>query len=238
MLSIITPVLNGSNFIEENILIIKQLNIPFEHIVVDGGSTDGTLEILNKYPHLVIIKQVGKNGMYEAINQGMSVAKGNYMSYINCDDMIIPSNYEKLYRKIVIQKADFIYSDGYIINTINNKKEYFKAPVFLFNYFMKRGIMPFIQPSCIFSKHIYQDIGKFNEKFKWSGDFDFFRRIAFSKNAKRIYLNLPTVSFLKHSESLTSLNLNKIYNEHIQNEIPLPLFFDRILYFAVRFFKL
>ena len=46
MLSIITPVLNGEKFIEKNIISIQELSIPFEHIIVDGGSTDGTIDIL------------------------------------------------------------------------------------------------------------------------------------------------------------------------------------------------
>ena len=57
MLSIITPVLNGEKFIEKNIISIQELSIPFEHIIVDGGSTDGTIDILKKFKHISVVNQ-------------------------------------------------------------------------------------------------------------------------------------------------------------------------------------
>ena len=95
MLSIITPVFNGAKFIENNIQSIKKLQIPFEHIIVDGGSFDGTLDILSKYPHLKILHQKEKTGMYGAIHEGFCVAKFNYLTWINCDDQIIADNYSE-----------------------------------------------------------------------------------------------------------------------------------------------
>ena len=101
MISIITPVLNGRKFIEKNIRAIASLDIPFEHIVVDGGSDDGTLEILKKYEHLIIVNQKEKTGMYGAIHEGFNIAKGKYLSYVNCDDLVEKKGFEEVFYKVI-----------------------------------------------------------------------------------------------------------------------------------------
>ena len=80
MLSIITPVLNGERFIRKNIESIHNLTIPHEHIVVEGGSSDSTIEILKDYPYLTVINQNERNGMYGAIAQGFSEARGDLIA--------------------------------------------------------------------------------------------------------------------------------------------------------------
>ena len=68
MISIVTPVLNGEKYIKYNIESIKKLTIPYEHIVVDGGSTDQTLNIVKKYSNIQILHQRENSGMYGAID--------------------------------------------------------------------------------------------------------------------------------------------------------------------------
>ena len=77
MLSIVTPTLNSVQFIETNITSVLNLKIPFHHIIVDRGSTDGTLTLLEKFTHLIIIHQKEKLGMYQAIDMSFKIAKGD-----------------------------------------------------------------------------------------------------------------------------------------------------------------
>ena len=70
--SIITPNHNGANYIEACIKSVLSQNVDFEHIIIDDCSTDSSLEILKKYPHLRIISE-NDNGMYDAINKGLSI---------------------------------------------------------------------------------------------------------------------------------------------------------------------
>ncbi len=238
MLSIITPVLNGEKYIELNIEAISKLSIPYEHIIVDGGSIDSTIKIIEKYTGITLINQKEKNGMYGAINQGILASKGNYLAYVNCDDIIYPENYAKLYRRIENSEYEMIYSDGVFKYSNNTKKEYFKSPKFMFKYFMINGIMPFIQPSSIFTREVYDKLNGFDDlNFKWNGDYDFFRRLLQQNNAI-CYLNIPTVEFLKHENSLTSMYYTKLDEEKIANEIPVSTLFTRIIYFIVRKLKL
>jgi len=68
MLSIITPTLNAESYIESNILEIKKLNISYEHIIVDGGSQDDTLNIISKHKEIIVIHQNDCGGMYSEIS--------------------------------------------------------------------------------------------------------------------------------------------------------------------------
>ena len=83
--SIITPCLNARSFIAEAIESVLAQQIPdVEHIIMDGGSTDGTLEILKKYPHLVVVSGPD-HGMYDAINQGIGISNGEWIGLLNAD---------------------------------------------------------------------------------------------------------------------------------------------------------
>ena len=83
--TIITPNFNGSKYIEECIQSVMRQKIELEHIIIDGKSTDSSSEIFKKYPHLKIISE-RDNGMYDAINKGLSISKGDIIAYLNSDD--------------------------------------------------------------------------------------------------------------------------------------------------------
>ncbi|SVD65607.1 uncharacterized protein METZ01_LOCUS418461, partial [marine metagenome] len=83
--TIITPNYNGAEYIEECIKSVLRQNVDFEHIIIDGISTDSSLEILTSYSHLKIISEKD-HGMYDAINKGLSISKGDFISYLNSDD--------------------------------------------------------------------------------------------------------------------------------------------------------
>jgi len=181
MISIITPVLNGSKFIIENIESILKLTIPHEHIIVDGGSNDGTLDIIKKYSHIKLLMQTENNGMYGAIHQGFMQANGEYVAWVNADDKVITDGYSKLYFSAQNKNADLAYSHG--IHHFVEKHYYKKHYARLFvRYLLKNGIFPFVQPSVIFTLSAYKKIGGFNyENFRLIGDRDYFSEWLMTK---------------------------------------------------------
>ncbi|MDH5525724.1 MAG: glycosyltransferase [Nitrospirota bacterium] len=85
-ISIVTPCLNRRDFVAEAIESLLAQDYPnFEHIVMDGGSTDGTLEVLAKYPHLKVVSEPD-DGLYDAINKGIARATGEWVGLLNTDD--------------------------------------------------------------------------------------------------------------------------------------------------------
>lgn len=234
MLSIITPVYNGSLFIEQTIQSILKLNIEYEHIIVDGGSIDGTLDIVNRYDHIKLIHQTDNDGMYRAIDIGFSVAKGAYVTWVNSDDKIISKNYEILYQRAIKQEASLIYSDA--IYHFIDEHRYEKVPALPFaRYFLKNGIVPFVQPSCIFLKSFYDYVGGLNYvKFKIIGDRDLFQRFSYVENKKIIYTPLETVIFLRYDNSLLYKNLDKVKAERKYTIKTNDSIFNRLLLHLLR----
>ena len=90
--TIVTPVKNGEQFLEKTIRSVQQQSYrDYEHIIVDGGSTDGTLNICDKYSNSIaeVLTDDG-NGMYNAIDKGFSFSSGKYLSWLNSDDIYYP----------------------------------------------------------------------------------------------------------------------------------------------------
>ena len=216
MLSIITPVYNGGKFIKKNIEAIQKLSIPFEHIIVDGGSTDDTLDILEDYPHLKVYQQDGKEGMYQAIHQGFKVAKGPYICWVNCDDRVVPEGFEKMYKIISKNKANLVYGDSVMHWTQKNEKE-LKRGIHFGKFLLNSGRLPFIQPSSIYTKQLYLDAGELRyKKFRIIGDKDLFVRMSKVDNFQAIYVPIVSSIFLKHGNSLGDNN-HDLYLQELEH---------------------
>lgn len=231
MLSIITPNLNNGQYLEDNILSIQKLKIPFEHIIVDGGSTDNSLEIIAKYPHITLLHQTEKNGMYGAIDQGFKSAQGEYICWINADDRAIAEGIEKMMSATEKESYDFIYSDSEYFFIKTGQRKSVKGRRFG-KFFLQHGLIPAIQPSIIFSKKIYNQIGGFRfDKFRIAGDLDLFVRIAKEENSKFKYIPVRSSTFIKRGDSLGDLNHDKYLQELKGNKIPKPNIFVRLAFF-------
>lgn len=230
MLSIITPVYNGSKFIIKNIESIQKLTIDYEHIIVDGGSNDGTLEILSNYKHIKVIHQKDNYGMYGAIDMGFNVSIGNFLTWVNCDDEVIAPGYDLLYNEAKSSKSDLVYSNSILHHVEKYKYENMFAKHFA-RFFLKQGIMPFVQPSAIFSKNAYLKVGGLNFKnLKIIGDRDLFQKIAFDHSLLFKYVPVFSTIFLRYSDSLFFKNKDLIKKEYkyvIKTNLSL---FNRVLF--------
>lgn len=236
MLSIVTPILNGEDFIESNIKSILQLEIPFEHIIVDGGSKDKTLDIIEKYDHIKLVHQTENTGMYGAIHMGFEHAKGDYFAYINCDDLLIKEGFEAMYELITSSKEnDFVYSNA-IFNFQEESRESNMISKKNAKFFLKKGIMPFVQPSSIYSKDLYTKVGGLRfDKFRLCGDLDLFQRMVLSGVTPN-RVNAFSTKFLMYSGSLAATNREKMKKELSLLEKPTSTneFFNKVLFKLIK----
>jgi glycosyltransferase involved in cell wall biosynthesis len=152
----------------------------FEHIVIDAGSTDGTLGLLTKYPHLKLINEPD-NGMYDALNKGIRIATGEILGFLNTDDFYEPYIFAKLADiftkrnvEAVIGTANFFLEDS------EGTREYFfqSTPPLTHNYWKTLIIGSPIFNAWFFKKSVFDLIGMFDASYIIAGDRDLLLRFA------------------------------------------------------------
>ena len=117
-ISVITPSYNSSTYLEDAVQSVLIQDYPdFEHIIVDGGSTDGTLDILKKYDHLTWISEPDK-GQSDAMNKGFRMSTGDIIVYLNADDYFLPDAFNRVIpyfkngAKFVVGAVNVVREDG------------------------------------------------------------------------------------------------------------------------------
>jgi glycosyltransferase involved in cell wall biosynthesis len=115
--SIITPSFNQGRFLPDCVeSVLSQTGVEIEHIVTDAGSTDETLEVLERYPHLQWISEPDK-GMSDGINKGFRKATGDWVMWLNCDDYLLPDALAKVAKFIETHpNTDVVHGDCIYVN--------------------------------------------------------------------------------------------------------------------------
>lgn len=157
-LTIVTPSYNQGIYIEETIRAVLLQNYPnLEYIVIDGGSNDGTKEILEKYSPWISYWQSEKdNGQGHAINKGFSLGSGEIYGWINSDDFHMISAFHTLANAFRDQQVNLIYGDGLNLTEDTGKFIYQKASLVLERYLFMGGVI--LQHSCFWRSKIHQPI--------------------------------------------------------------------------------
>jgi glycosyltransferase involved in cell wall biosynthesis len=193
LVSIITVVFNGEAFIEESIAsVVAQTYSNIEYIIIDGASTDSTLDIITKYKsnfnHIVSEKDTG---IYNAMNKGLGLASGEIIAILNADDYYYPETIELVVTQFEETKADIVYGDLTKLRVLQNK-EYFKEEKP--NLTLVEETMPIFHPSTFVKKKVYTEIGGFNEVYQLSADYDFIYK-AYKAEFQFVYLERALTVF-------------------------------------------
>jgi glycosyltransferase involved in cell wall biosynthesis len=183
--TIITPTFNSERFIEQTILSIRQQSYPcIEHIIVDGGSTDRTLEIVRGYPEIRVISEPDE-GIYDALNKGLRLARGDILAYLNSDDLYTPNAVEiavESFKKW--SELELIYGDCYRVDEQGKILYKYRSAPFDWDLFVSRRGLLISQPTAFWRRHIHEKYGFFDKNYKLSGDYDFFMRVFAGKEVR------------------------------------------------------
>ncbi len=200
--SIITPSYNQGQFIQRMILSVLNQDYPnIEHIVMDGGSTDNTLEILKKYDDRLVWKSENDKGQSHGINKGFKMATGEILGWLNSDDMYRPGAISKVVEFFKNNPdVGMIYGDCDIIDEDDNHTRYYHAESFDFTRLLNDGdIIP--QQSSFFRRKVLETVGFLDINLHYAMDLDFFIRIG--KRYKIRYLNDLLASFRVYGRQKT-----------------------------------
>lgn len=212
LVSIVTPVFNNKDYIEPSILsVAEQIYPKIEHIIIDGGSTDGTLEIVKKHQEKIAkIASEKDKGIYDAMNKGISLAKGEIIGILNSDDLYYNKGVVgKVIEKMTETNADICWGDLIYVYRDNPKKviRYWQSSPYQKGLFKKGWIPP--HPTVFVKKKIYEQYGKFDLNFPISGDYEWLLRVLTKKNIRTCYLPKILVKMRTGGDSGKSL-INRI----------------------------
>lgn len=221
-ISIITVSFNSSATIRDTFdSVLAQTYPDIEYIVVDGCSSDNTVEIIKAYEsrfqgRLRWISEPD-DGLYNAMNKGIRMATGDVIGFLNSDDLYPANNVIASIVDCFINSVDIqsVYGDVRFVSTksIDKIVRYIKAKNFHPSRF-RFGFMP-PHPSFFAYQHVYNELGLFRENYKIAADYELLCRFLYKYNLKSKYLPLELVRMRMGGKSTASLKSNYILNKEI-----------------------
>jgi glycosyltransferase involved in cell wall biosynthesis len=219
-ISIITAVFNGEKHIAQTIeSVLGQTYANVEYIVIDGGSTDKTVELINRYQDRIqhIVSEQDK-GIYDALNKGVALATGDVIGLLHADDLFASEKVlESIANRFAETGADGLYADLLYIKrespTSFQTVRYWKSCDFN-PALLKNGWMP-AHPTFYLKKSVYAQIGKFNLGYPIAADYDFILRAFKIPGLKFTYLPIVTVHM--QIGGVSNRNLKKVYEKSCQD---------------------
>jgi glycosyltransferase involved in cell wall biosynthesis len=216
LVSIITIVYNNAKYIKDCIQSVLSQGYPrLEYVVIDGGSTDGTVGIIEEYrDYISVFISEPDEGLYDALNKGIINASGDVIGILHSDDLFCNENVVSAsIQRMLDTDSEFCFSDMVIVDNVNGKiVRYYMAHYFR-RWMFRIGWLP-PHPTTFIKKSIFDEFGLYSTEYKISGDFDFLVRIFFSREIKWTYLNLVTVKMRFGGASNSGISSKKIaFNE-------------------------
>lgn len=238
LFSIITVVYNNEKYLEETILsVLKQSYKNFEYIIVDGGSTDRTLEIIKKYNNKIDYWVSEKDkGIYDAFNKGMSLCRGNFIGIINSDDTYT-KNSLKIISSYIKKKPVFDFIFGSVRKHWGILHGYKPNKIFYsWGFYSSHSTGFFIRRSAA------QKVGLYDLKYKYHADYDYFYRLIVQKKMTGLATKKKEITGIFRRGGFSStINYRKLFKEEMlirynnkQNFVLLIVIF---IYKIVKHFK-
>jgi glycosyltransferase involved in cell wall biosynthesis len=233
-ITIITPSFNQAQFLEKTILSVLNQNYPnLEYIIVDGGSTDGSLEIIKKYERQLAWWISEKdNGQTHAINKGLRRATGTWVGWQNSDDIY----YENVFydfASIALKNSGtgLIIGDMMIIDENDNviRDMQFVKPTYKS---ILAGGMVLGNQAAFWRRSIHQKIGFLNEKYQYCFDYEWFLRLL--NNTDAIHRDKFWGAIRKHKNTKSNLDKDKYDQEESQLKLEYKFLLKNQIFYQIR----
>ncbi|OYU95161.1 MAG: hypothetical protein CFE21_12710 [Bacteroidetes bacterium B1(2017)] len=217
LVTIITPSFNQAQWLEATIQsVLTQSYKNIEYIIIDGGSTDGSKEIIEKYSHKLAYWQSEKDkGQAFAINIGFKKAKGDLVAYLNSDDLLEPKAVEGIVNAFEVnQEFAILYGKCKTIDANGNLIHEAQGNPIKFDSLARNGMLPNIfQPACFFNVAYITNWYLVNEEYQFAFDYDLILSLAKIKTI--LFLNREIASYRVHENSKSSKFIVEAYKEKL-----------------------
>jgi glycosyltransferase involved in cell wall biosynthesis len=227
-ISVITPSYNQDKYLERTILsVLNQEFKNFELIVIDGGSSDSSIDILKKYDeHIHYWVSEKDEGQTNAINKGLKVATGDLLCYQNSDDIFLPGAFKAVADNYLIRKSDdvLIYGDFLHISEHDDVLDEQRLG------FASKATQYFLGPqvhnqAAFWSRSLANKIGYFDESYHFDMDYEFFSRILFYDKCEIKYIKKFIGALRHHADSKTN-NLQEIQKK--ESKIVKDIYYQKL----------
>lgn len=215
LLSVVTPVFNAASYIEETLDSVAALKTPHEHIVVDGGSQDATVDILRGRDDasLVWLSEPDR-GQTHAVNKGLERACGELCGWLNGDDRYNPEAVDRAVALLDQQpETDLLYGGIQFTDAGGRvRRTYIPAPPSFARYLFFGDYIP--TPTFIFRRSVLADTGLLDEHWVDAADYDFYLRLMHCRRVQRF--PEPLVRFRYHAASKTARDAMRAQGEAME----------------------
>lgn len=222
-ISIVTPNYNYEKYIAQTIESVIVQNYPnFEHIIVDDGSTDNSVEVIKKYvekyPNNIKLITQKNAGQTPAINRGLKEVSGDIIVWINSDDYFCPNSFKQVASEFSKNELiDIVYGNVNVVDLDNNF--YYKIRHLKYDYYFAvfYGFCKVLTSNAVFwRRRVQEDVGLLNSSLKANMDGEYFSRLL--RNRKVIHLNKPLACFRQQVVSIAGKN-DEHWRLKVKNEI-------------------
>lgn len=190
-ITVVTPCFNSIDTIESTLESVACQTYPYiEHLVMDGGSHDGTMDLLKSWnKHTILLESAKDKGIYDALNKGINKATGDIVGFMHSDDVFQDCEVlDKIARAFQDPSVDAVYGDLVYVShhNLNRVVRFWRAGNFE-NRKLRLGWMP-PHPTFYVRRSLYQTFGAFDLRYRISADYDCMLRILSSPKIKYIYI--------------------------------------------------
>jgi glycosyltransferase involved in cell wall biosynthesis len=213
--SIITVTYNSETFLEQTIRsVIDQTYTNIEYIIIDGASTDKTIQIINKFKnkiqHFISEKD---DGIYDALNKGIALATGDIIGVLHSDDFYANNSViQNVVKTINETHSDALYANLHYVDKMNTNKfiRNWNSGKYSQGNFLYGWMPP--HPTFFAKKELYKKFGSFNLDFKTSADYELMLRFIHKHKIKLAYLNEFIIKMRVGGQSNANINNRVIAN--------------------------
>lgn len=216
-ISIITAAFNSEKTLQDTLdSVLRQDYRNIEHIIIDGGSTDSTVDIIRVYAskttsHSVKWVSEKDRGIYDAMNKGIAMATGDVIGILNSDDYFTSNDVvSKLIKPFSDEEIDAVYGDIHFIHDKEREKitRYYSSKMFS-PFWIRFGFMP-AHPSLYVRKEIYDKVGLYKLDYKIGADFEMVVRMFHVHKIKAHYINMDFVTMRNGGASTSGVQSHKL----------------------------